>query len=81
MTAIDGRKAVLSIQAVLRQYKSEVRLSGLWQAIHHELAIGVRLPTGKLRLNAEDREREVQARVPEIFGDRCAWSVAGQRFI
>ena len=57
MIAIAGKKAFQSIQAVLRQDKSEVRLSDLWRAIHDELTIGVRLPGGVLRLDAEDRRR------------------------
>jgi hypothetical protein len=57
MIAIDGKRAFRSIQAVLRQDKSEVRLSGVWQAIHDELTVGVRLPGGTLRLDAEDRHR------------------------
>lgn len=57
MIAIAGKKAFQSIQAVLRQDKSEVRLSSLWRAIHDELSIGVRVPGSALRLNAEDRHR------------------------
>ena len=57
MSAISGKQAFRSIQALLRQDKSEVRLSGFWQAIHDELAIGTRLPGGTLRLNAEERQR------------------------
>ena len=52
MIAITGKKAFQSIQAVLRQDKSEVRLSDLWRAIHDELNIGMRLPGGMLRLDA-----------------------------
>ena len=57
MIAIAGKKAFQSIQAVLRQDKSEVRLSDLWRAIHDELTIGVRLPGGVLRLDGDDRRR------------------------
>ena len=57
MTAIAGKKAFRSIQTVLRQDKVQVRLSGVWQAIHDELTIGVRLPGGRLRLDANDRAR------------------------
>jgi hypothetical protein len=57
MIAIAGKKAFQSIQAVLRQDKSVVRLSDLWRAIHDELTIGVRLPGGMLRLDTEDRRR------------------------
>lgn len=57
MIAIAGKQAFRSIQVVLRQDKSQVRFSGVWQAIHDELTIGVRLPGGRLRLDANDRAR------------------------
>ena len=57
MITITGKKAFRSIQAVLRQDKSQVRLSGIWQSIHDELTIGMRLPGGTLRLDANDRAR------------------------
>lgn len=57
MIAIDGKKAFKSIQDALRKDRSEVRLSPLWQVLHDELHVGVRLPGGMLRLDSEDRRR------------------------
>lgn len=55
--AIDGKRAFKTIQDALRKDRSEVRLSPLWQNLHDELHVGVRLAGGMLRLDTEDRRR------------------------